>query len=51
MDGSAVVIPSAKPPAGLAREDALFRIVYYGEALRAMTEHVSDSLISGPACR
>jgi hypothetical protein len=47
MDGSAVVIPSAKPPAGLAREDALFRIVYYGEALRAMTEHVSDSLISG----
>jgi hypothetical protein len=48
MDGSAVVIPSAKPPAGLAREDALFRIVYYGEALRAMTEHVSDSLISGP---
>jgi hypothetical protein len=47
MDGSAVVIPSAKPPAGLARENALFRIVYYGEALRAMTEHVSDSLISG----
>ena len=48
MDGSTVVIPSAKPPAGLAREDALFRIVYYGEALRGMTEHVSDSLISGP---
>ncbi len=48
MDGSAVVIPTATPPGGLAREDALFRIVYYGEALRAMTEHVSDSLISGP---
>jgi hypothetical protein len=48
MDGSTVVIPTAKPPAGLAREDALFRIVYYGEALRAMTEHVSDTLISGP---
>mgnify|MGYP001035720684 CR=1 FL=1 len=49
MDGSSsVVIPSASVPGGLAREDALFRIVYYGEALRAMTEHVSDTLISGP---
>lgn len=48
MDGSKIVIPSASLPAGLAREDALFRIVYYGEALRAMTEHVSDTLISGP---
>ncbi|GEM_PF-2767980 len=49
MDGSSsVVIPSASVPGGLAREDALFRIVYYGEALRAMTEHVSDALISGP---
>jgi hypothetical protein len=48
MDGSKIVIPSASLPTGLAREDALFRIVYYGEALRAMTEHVSDTLISGP---
>jgi len=49
MDGSSLAIPSATPPGGLARDDALFRIVYYGEALRAMTEHVSDKLISG-AC-
>jgi hypothetical protein len=48
MDGSTIVIPSAAAPSGLAREDALFRIVYYGEALRAITEHVNDTLISGP---
>jgi hypothetical protein len=49
MDGSTIVIPSAAAPSGLAREDALFRIVYYGEALRAITEHVNDTLIAG-AC-
>jgi oligoendopeptidase F len=49
MDGSTIVIPSATRPSGLMREDALFRIVYYGEALRAITEHVNDTLISG-AC-
>jgi hypothetical protein len=49
MDGSTIVIPSATRPSGLMREDALFRIVYFGEALRAITEHVNDTLISG-AC-
>jgi hypothetical protein len=47
MDGSSITRPVGLGSAVGVRQDTLFRIVYYGEALRAMTEHVSDSLISG----
>jgi hypothetical protein len=49
MDGSSLGAPSGVAVGHFSGPDALFRVVYYGEALRAMTEHVSDSLITG-AC-
>ncbi|MDG4647457.1 hypothetical protein P6F26_03290 [Roseibacterium sp. SDUM158017] len=48
MDGSSISEPEGLAFGPFSGPDALFRIVYYGEALRAMTEHVSDTLITGP---
>lgn len=49
MDGSSIARPMGLVSTSVGgQQDTLFRIVYYGEALRAMTEHVSDALISGP---
>ncbi|MCU4653135.1 hypothetical protein N8I71_09845 [Roseibacterium sp. SDUM158016] len=48
MDGSNITKRASVGLPWATRDDALFRIVYFGEALRAMTEHVSDALISGP---
>lgn len=48
MDGTQLIAQDTPLPGGLARPDALKRIVFYGEALRAMTDHVSDALITSP---
>lgn len=48
MDGSGIPEALARTPGALDGHDRLFRIVYYGEALRAICEHVSETLISGP---
>lgn len=48
MDGSNLSDRTVGEFLHLDRPDALFRVVYFGEALRAVTEYVSDTLITGP---
>jgi hypothetical protein len=48
MDGSRTVLGYWLGSDGLPYSDTLSRIICYGEALRAVTDHVSDQLITGP---
>lgn len=48
MDGSGIPDATAGQVGALGGHDTLLRVVHYGEALRAIAEHVSDSLTSGP---
>jgi hypothetical protein len=48
MDGSGIPEGLARTPGALEGHDRLYRIIYYGEALRAISEHASETLISGP---